>query len=406
MSEKLDTEYWFVSVPESARNNNQVAYKISKYASCDQFFLPELRIGTLDTLVSINDQLAKDDSYVSGVNLKIIKQWYDLYLEDIQGEKRDVTLDDFLLVGKANVDAWIRKFKWDTGRWDYEKDSLKKITESINKNMKEIEEQLRLMQQEWSQINNAISSAEKNSEGSLLIRDLSGVVEQRHIHDSDTLTTLLIVVSRNRMEEWLSCYERLVALYPNENENEKERQRQDPQYCVLPRSSSLIIQDNDEALVTVVLFKKHVDLYRKEVINKKFQVRDFKFEKGSAAAKEKKIEELKEKRGKLKIDLFNFSQTQFSEAFSSWIHMKSIRLWVESVLRYGLPAKFTVFLIKPISHKVELKLRQTFNELYSDLGGDVYADDIKGNTDEGLSAFGLSNEKLYSYVFLDVHLHI
>jgi len=126
--------------------------------------------------------------------------------------------------------------------------------------------------------------------------------------------------------------------------------------------------------------------------------------------KKKKIEELKEKRSKLKIDLFNFAQTQFSEAFTSWIHMKSIRLWVEAVLRYGLPAKFTVFLIKPNSSKVEPKLRTILNELFTDLGGDVYSDDIKGGggnaTDEGLTAFGLSNEKLYSYVFLDVHLHI
>jgi len=97
------------------------------------FFLPDLRIGTLDILVSLNDQLSKDDTYVSAVTLKIAKQWYDLYLEELEGEKRDVTLDDFLTIGKANVEAWLRKFKWDTGRWDYDKNTIKSITEQIQK---------------------------------------------------------------------------------------------------------------------------------------------------------------------------------------------------------------------------------------------------------------------------------
>jgi len=278
------------------------------------------------------------------------------------------------------------------------KNSLKSICEEIQKNMKVLEEQLRLMQQDWSQINNAISQVEKNNEGSLLVRDLSGVIDQKQIVESDYLTTLLVIVPRLRLEEWYRMYEVLVTLENNEEKKD--------QFCVLPRSSNIIVQDNDEALVTVVLFRKFVDQYRKEVISKKFQIRDFKFEKGSAQAKEKKKEELLEKRSKLKIDLFNFAQTQFAEAFSCWIHLKSIRLWVESVLRYGLPAKFSVFLIKPHHPKVEPKLRSIFNELFSDLGGEVYSEEIKTTGDEGLGTFGLTNEKLYSYVFIDAHLHV
>jgi len=291
MSEKLEREFWFVSVPDFARNKfEQIKQQVegSKLGICSEFPLPDLRIGTLDILVSLNDQLSKDDTYVSSITLKIAKQWYDLYLEELEGEKKDISIDDFLTIGKANVEAWLRKFKWDSGRWDYDKNTIKNITEQIQKNMKEIEEQLRTYQQEFSQINSAIGSIEKSTEGSLLIRDLSSIVKENQFFDSDSLTTLLVIVPKSRLEEWFKSYETLVPLYPSEKEIEEEVK--EPQYCVVPKSSTIIYEDNDEALANVFLFKRHLDLYKKEIQLKKFQVRDFKFEKGAVSIRERKTE--------------------------------------------------------------------------------------------------------------------
>lgn len=405
INEKLEREFWFVSVPETARNKyEQIRQKIegSRLGTCSEFVLPDLRIGTLDILVSLNDQLSKDDSYVSSVTLKIGKQWYDLYLEEAEGDKKNVSLDDFMTIGKANVEAWLRKFKWDTGRWDYEKNTIKSITEQIQKNIKEIEEQLRTYQQEFSQITSSIGSIEKSTEGSLLIRDLSGIVKENQYIESETLTTLLVIVPKIRLEEWYQIYETLVPLYPNEHE---EGENREPQFCVVPRSSNILYEDNDEVLSSVYLFKKHIDLYKKEVQNKKFQVREFKFEKGAVVQRERKLEELREKRRKIRIDLFNFCQTQFNESFSCLIHLKSIRIWVESVLRYALPAKFSVTLIRASTHKNQDKIRSNLAELCSDLGGELYTEEIKTSGEDSGTA-GLLNEKFYPYVFLDVVLKI
>ena len=128
-----------------------------------------------------------------------------------------------------------------------------------------------------------------------MIRDLSTSIDQRHIVESDTLTTLLVVVQRNRIEDWYKCYEKLVPLSNNEEQREG--------FCVLPKSSQIVLSDNEEVLLNVVLFKKYIDQYKKEVLGHKFQVREFKFEKGSADAKEKRVDELKEKRAKLKVRL-------------------------------------------------------------------------------------------------------
>lgn len=45
-------------------------------------------------------------------------------------------------------------------------------------------------------------------------------------------------------------------------------------------------------------------------------------------------------------ELLQLSRTNFSEAFQLLVHIKVLRLFIESVLRYGLPANYTGFIIK------------------------------------------------------------
>lgn len=45
-------------------------------------------------------------------------------------------------------------------------------------------------------------------------------------------------------------------------------------------------------------------------------------------------------------ELLHLSRTNFSESFQLLVHLKVIRLFIESVLRYGLPANYTGLAIK------------------------------------------------------------
>jgi hypothetical protein len=49
-------------------------------------------------------------------------------------------------------------------------------------------------------------------------------------------------------------------------------------------------------------------------------------------------------------DLLRLSRTNFSETFQLLVHLKVLRLFVESVLRYGLPAHYAGVVIKVIGH--------------------------------------------------------
>ena len=48
----------------------------------------------------------------------------------------------------------------------------------------------------------------------------------------------------------------------------------------------------------------------------------------------------------LQTELLRVARTNFSEAFQVLVHLKIVRLFVESVLRYGLPAKYAGLVIK------------------------------------------------------------
>jgi V-type H+-transporting ATPase subunit C len=45
-------------------------------------------------------------------------------------------------------------------------------------------------------------------------------------------------------------------------------------------------------------------------------------------------------------ELLRLSRTNFSESFQILVHLKVLRLFVESVLRYGLPANYVGIVIK------------------------------------------------------------
>jgi hypothetical protein len=45
-------------------------------------------------------------------------------------------------------------------------------------------------------------------------------------------------------------------------------------------------------------------------------------------------------------ELLRLSRTNFSEAYQILTHLKVVRVFVESVLRYGLPAEYSAIVIK------------------------------------------------------------
>ena len=61
------------------------------------------------------------------------------------------------------------------------------------------------------------------------------------------------------------------------------------------------------------------------------------------------------------------SHPAHAQAFSAWIHICAVRLFCESVLRYGVPPKFLATLVQPRA-KQEQKLRKLLANMFASGG--------------------------------------
>ena len=66
----------------------------------------------------------------------------------------------------------------------------------------------------------------------------------------------------------------------------------------------------------------------------------------------------------MQTDLLKLSRINFSEAYQILAHLKCIRLFVESVLRYGLPADYAGVIVRP-DPKAAVKTLRTLSSEFS-----------------------------------------
>ena len=62
-------------------------------------------------------------------------------------------------------------------------------------------------------------------------------------------------------------------------------------------------------------------------------------------------------------------KVHFGETMIAWAHVKAIRVFIESVLRYGLPPDFECVLIEPKDGHM-MNIRKALGSLYKDLLAD------------------------------------
>ncbi len=97
--------------------------------------------------------------------------------------------------------------------------------------------------------------------------------------------------------------------------------------------------------------------------------------------------------------LIRWCTTTYAEIFASWIHIKAIRLYVEAVLRYGLPVNLAFALMEPRKGQ-EKHVRELLQNLYAKLASANLTQALDANETD-LSGFG---SDFYPYVYLPLSL--
>ena len=185
-------------------------------------------------------------------------------------------------------------------------------------------------------------------------------------------------------------------------EKENAKYKRLPCPIVVPRSAKKVFDDEKDEFVLYrfVVLKEGAEYIKSICREKRWTVRPYKFDPTEEKLEKQKKTELHTKRKQLWSYLLRWCSTTYAEIFSSWIHLKAIRLYVESVLRYGLPVNFTAMLLEPARGR-ENKLRAELKNLYGKLaGGNVNLASAENEPDIG----GLTTGEFYPYVYLTVNL--
>lgn len=377
------SEYWLISAPgdktcqQTWETMNNLTSKQNNLCENFKFHIPDLKVGTLDQLVGLSDDLGKLDAYVEQSTRKIAS-----YLGDVLEDQRDKLYEN-LLANNNDLTTYITRFQWDLAKYPT-KQSLRNIADIISKQVGQIDADLKTKSAAYNNLKGNLQNLEKKQTGSLLTRNLADLVKREHfILDSEYLTTLLVIVPKQMVNDWNANYEKITDM-------------------IVPRSSQLITQDNDYALCTVTLFKKVVDEFKLHARERKFVVREFTYNEEELAAGKNEITKLVTDKKKQFGPLVRWLKVNFSECFCAWVHVKALRVFVESVLRYGLPVNFQAILIHP-NKKNTKRLRDVLMQLYGHLDGSAASSG--GNADNvDIPGLGFGQSEYYPYVYYKLNI--
>jgi len=332
------SQYWLISLPvehspheeeEAARVRTWRAFKRAAEEQSDlcmsyRFAIPDLRVGTLDSLLTLSDDLVKMCMVAEQTLAKVYRQIVEI--------NPDQQVNSMLVEG-VPVDRFLTAFQWDEAKHPQRR-PLKETIENVSAGVALLDEDLKVRVSEFNQMRSVRSALGRKDKGSLAVRDLRGVLPADKYVESENLTTLLAVVNRHHKKEWLSHYESMA------------------QY-VVPRSSSLVLEDTEYSLMTVVVFKRTADAFKTAASEKGYQMREYAQMPAGEAPLEQQKSQLEDQYTAKKVELMDWCQTAYSETLGLIVHMVAVRLFIESILRYGLPPCFMAAVVKPHPKQVK-----------------------------------------------------
>lgn len=147
------------------------------------------------------------------------------------------------------------------------------------------------------------------------------------ITDSEYLETHLIVVPSNIRKDFLKSYESIAPM-------------------VVPRSAVELAKDDEFVLYAVTTFKKHSSEFLQKCRESKWTPRQYKYVEGGKEEEQKELDRVAREEKKVWGEALRLGRTGWSEAVMVWAHVLTLRVFVETVLRYGLPLEYVSALIK------------------------------------------------------------
>lgn len=315
------------------------------------FNVPEFKIGSLDSLIVESEELSKVDSQIDGSLQKII--------EIINGMKEAGTNTYRTIpINNVPVPEYLENFHWDTRKYKLDK-PINELIQLISDESAQLDNDVRATFTNYNNAKTNLATAERKQTGDLSVRSLHNVVKpEDFILGSEHLTTILVAVPKTLKSNFEKSYE---TLCPN----------------VVPASAGVLAQDSEYILYNVHLFKKNLPQFIAAAREHKYIPREFNYSEELIDQLKREHDSAASLEQSLRIQLVRLAKAAYVDVFINWFHIKALRVFVESVLRYGLPPHFNTKIIA-VPPKQLKKCKTELIDAFGFLGGSAFAKDKKG----------------------------
>ncbi|XP_036288465.1 V-type proton ATPase subunit C 2 isoform X2 [Pipistrellus kuhlii] len=425
------SEFWLISAPGDKENlqalerMNTVTSK-SNLSYNTKFAIPDFKVGTLDSLVGLSDELGKLDAFAESLIKRMAQSVVEVMEDAAKGKAQEN-----LLANGVDLTSFVTHFEWDMAKYPA-KQPLPSLVDTLAKQLAQIETDLKARTAAYSALKATLDSLNQKAQANLFTRTLSDIVSKDDfVLDSEYLVTLLVIVPTQNYVQWQKTYESLSDM-------------------VVPRSTKLICEDKEGGLFTVTLFRKVIDDFKARAKENKFMVREFYYDEKEITREREEMARLltakkqqyqtscvalkkgpstlpdhrvkvtplgnpdrpaaghsdreRDSEGEGEGPLLRWLKVNFSEAFIAWVHLKALRVFVESVLRYGLPVNFQAVLLQPHKKSSTKRLREVLNSVFRHLDEVAAASMLDAAVD--IPGLQLNNQDYYPYVYFRIDLSL
>lgn len=342
--------------------------------------VPSLTVGTLDTLMTLSDELGKTDQIVESIVRRIEKTAIELN----DRHKSDLS------VGGVPATRYIQQFAWDSAKYPNRR-PLKDLVSLITSGAVAVEAELKQLTASYGDKQAALQEVRRRKAGNLMVADLNDVLTDEimsrvEIHDTEYLKTVFIAIPKGMKEnfesgvykigsdlvgyggpDWSRDPSKLGEPISFGSQVDRHKERGSP---VVPGSLKQVHADHDSILYAVTILKSQYEAgyyengefqagnkidfeeeFAKACRDKRYMLRNFSWDPTKANKSENALEQLQVEVDGMKSALMRWCKTHYGDAYVAWMHIKVIRVFVESVLRYGLPVDFTAVLYKIQNNK-------------------------------------------------------
>lgn len=342
-------KYVLISLPSTL---DSLKATIADNGNVVPFNIPKFKIGTLDALVQQADDLAKLDSACQTLVAKVSDSLRTLYDGDDQkaGEQK--------VVNDKPTDQYLRSFAWNTVRYRADKPVVELVS-GLQKDLVTIDNDVKGKLNQYNQVKTNLTVLQRKQTGNLATKSLTPIVDPAVlVQDSEYLETHLIAVPANLRKDFIKSYETLT-----------ER--------VVPRSALELAHDEEFVLYAVTTFKKSGAEFQQKCREQKWTPRQYKYVEGGKEEEKRELERVAREEKKVWGEALRMVHTGWSESVMIWAHVMALRVFVESVLRYGLPLEFVSALVQT-NPKLAKKVKTALDSAYSYLGGNAVGRDKRG----------------------------